>query len=381
MPGTSALTWFLILSAFARGCAAMTGTEAIANGVPAFKPPESSNAGKTLTWMALLLGAMFLGVSFLVTQIGIIPDPTEQETVLSQLTRTIVGVGWFYYVVQFSTALILFLAGNTSYAGFPRLLYILARDRYAPHWFAIRGDRLAFSFGIGALCVAAAALVALFGSNVQSLLPLYAVGVFTSFTLSQSGMVMHWLRERGANWRRSLAVNGTGAVMTAIVTVVIAATKFLEGAWIAIVAGAVLVAVFYVISRHYRVGGQAAQVKHPGATEGRGAAGVGADLKPEPSGTGVAGVRAGSEQARRRGARYGRPRNGGAATCGVDRCGGRRPAGDHRDSVPGDSATTAHLHRQSPGASSRMSRSWSCCPSSCRSTGGKASSTIRPRCD
>ena len=248
----SPLTWALVLSAFARGCTAMTGTEAVANGVPAFRPPESANASRTLAWMAFLLGAMFLGVSLLVTQLGIVPDPTEQETVLSQLTRAIAGTGWFYYLVQFATALILFLAGNTSYAGFPRLLSILAKDRYVPRWFAIRGDRLAFSFGIGALTTAACLLIVVFGSNVQSLLPLYAIGVFTSFTLSQSGMVMHWLRERGSNWRRSLAINGLGAFLTAIVTAVIASTKFLEGAWLAIVAAALLVLVFYLVSGHYR---------------------------------------------------------------------------------------------------------------------------------
>ena len=249
--GTEPLTWFLLLSAFARGCTAMTGTEAISNGVPAFQPPESKNARATLTWMAALLGIMLLGIAFLVTQIGLIPDPTEQETVLSQLTRLVVGDGGFYFVVTLSTTLILFLAANTSYADFPRLLSILARDRFAPRWFALRGDRLAFSMGIFALTLFSCLLLLMFGSNVQDLLPLYAVGVFMSFTLSQSGMVMHWLRERGDHWKRSAVINGVGAAMTAVVTLVIGYTKFAEGAWIAIVAAVILVLVFLQINRHY----------------------------------------------------------------------------------------------------------------------------------
>ena len=249
--GTEPLTLFLLLSAFARGCTAMTGTEAISNGVPAFQRPESQNARATLTWMAILLGSMLLGIAFLVSHIGLIPDPTEQETVLSQLTRLVVGNGPFYFVVTLSTTLILFLAANTSYADFPRLLSILARDRFAPRWFASRGDRLAFSMGIFALTLFSCVLLLVFGSNVQNLLPLYAVGVFTSFTLSQSGMVMHWLRERQANWKRSAVINGVGAVMTAVVTLIIGYTKFLEGAWIAIAAAIILVLFFLRINRHY----------------------------------------------------------------------------------------------------------------------------------
>ena len=251
LAGTEPLGWFLILSAFAKGCTAMTGTEAVSNGVPAFKPPESHNARVTLVWMAAILGTMLLGISILVTTIGLIPDPSEHETVLSQLSRIVVGDGWFYYVITFSTTLILILAANTSYADFPRLLSILARDSFVPRWFGGRGDRLAFTFGIAALTLAACALLIGFGSSVDKLLPLYAVGVFTSFTLSQTGMVVHWWRLRGANWRRSAVVNGTGAIMTAAVTVVIAYTKFAEGAWIVIIIAAALIAQFLMINRHY----------------------------------------------------------------------------------------------------------------------------------
>jgi len=249
--GTAQLGWFLILSAFAKGCTAMTGTEAISNGVPAFQPPESRNARITLLWMAGLLGVMFLGISFLVTHIGLVPEPDESQTVLSQLTRLIAGEGAYYYLVQFATAVILFLAANTSYADFPRLLSILARDRFAPRWFALRGSRLAFTVGISALTLLSIAMLIVYSSSVDRLLPLYAVGVFTSFTLSQAGMVKHWLRLRGPNWRRSAVVNGTGAAATAVVTLVIGGTKFLEGAWIVILVAALLIGLFSLIHRHY----------------------------------------------------------------------------------------------------------------------------------
>jgi hypothetical protein len=239
------------MSAFAKGCAAMTGTEAISDGVPSFKQPEARNAGITLIWMAVLLGGMFLGISFLASQIGIVPDPSEKETVLSQITRLLVGENWYYYLVQFSTAFILVLAANTSYADFPRLLSIIARDRFAPRWFASRGDRLAFSFGIGALTILSVALLAIFRSNVERLLPLYAIGVFTSFTLSQSGMVIHWLRSKETGWRRSIVINGVGASATAAVALIIGATKFADGAWMVILLTPAIVFLFLIIHRHY----------------------------------------------------------------------------------------------------------------------------------
>ncbi len=249
--GTEALTWFLVLSAFAKGCTAMTGTEAISNVVPVFKPPEIRNARITLGMMAGLLAVMFVGISFLASHIGIIPDPTEAETVLSQLTRLTVGDGPYYYLVTMSTTLILVLAANTSYASFPRLLYVMARDRYVPRWFGLRGDRLAFNIGIFALTFFACSLLALFGGNVERLLPLYAIGVFTGFTLSQSGMVLHWLRGKEPNRQRKAAINGLGAVVTAIVALVIAVTKFEEGAWIVILIAPVLIALFMAVHGHY----------------------------------------------------------------------------------------------------------------------------------
>ncbi len=251
LAGTQALTLFLILSAFARGCTAMTGTEAISNVVPIFKAPEVRNARITLALMAGILAVMFVGISFLVTRIGIIPDPTESQTVLSQLTTVVVGRGWYYYVVQFATTLILLLAANTSFISFPRLLYVLARDRYVPRWFGLRGDRLVFSVGITVLALLSILLLLIFSSSVDRLLNLYAIGVFTSFTLSQSGMVVHWLRLRVGGWQWRVAINAVGAVATAVVTVVVAVTKFLEGAWIVILVVPIFIVFFLLVHGHY----------------------------------------------------------------------------------------------------------------------------------
>ena len=249
--GTQALGVFLVLSAFAKGCTAMTGTEAIANVVPIFQPPEARNARITLAWMAGILAVMFVGISFLASHIGIVPDPTETQTVLSQLTHVIVGDGWYYYLVQFATMAILVLAANTSYASFPRLLWVMARDRYVPRWFGLRGDRLVFTVGILTLAVFAIALLLVFGSSVDALLNLYAIGVFTSFTLSQSGMVLHWLRSDDPHRARKVGINGVGAVATAVVTVVIGVTKFLEGAWIVVLLVPIMIALFLAIHNHY----------------------------------------------------------------------------------------------------------------------------------
>ena len=249
--GTEPLAIFLVLSAFARGCTAMTGTEAIANVVPVFKVPEPTNARITLGWMAALLATMFVGISFLATHIGIVPDPDESQTVLSQITHLIVGDSWYYYLVQFATTLILMLAANTSFNSFPRLLYIMARDRYVPRWFGLRGDRLVYSTGIIALAAFSILLLVAFGGSVDSLLNLYAIGVFTSFTLSQSGMVRHWLKGNEPNRVRKAFVNGVGAVVTAMVTLIIAVTKFAEGAWIVIVIAPVLIWLFLWIHSHY----------------------------------------------------------------------------------------------------------------------------------
>jgi amino acid transporter len=250
--GTEALTWVLVLSAFAKGCSAMTGTEAIANAVPSFKAPEAKNAQATLGWMAGLLAVMFVGVSFLVTQIGIVPDPDEGQTVLSQLTRAIVGESWYYYVIQFTTAAILTVAANTCFAGFPWLLNIMARDRYVPSWFGFRGDRLVFSTGMTSLALLSVVLLVAFQGSVDRLLPLYAIGVFTAFTLSQSGMVVHWLKSKEKSRKQKAAINGFGAFTTAVVTLVIGITKFSEGAWIVVVVVPILVLLLLSVHQHYR---------------------------------------------------------------------------------------------------------------------------------
>jgi hypothetical protein len=243
------LTLFVIMRAFAQGCTAMTGTEAISNGVPAFKAPESLNARKTLVAMGLLLGSMFLGLSYLAVQLQVLPS--DDETVISQIGRTVFGAGVLWGALQIATALILILAANTSFADFPRLSSILARDRFLPRLFQFRGDRLAFTTGIVALSLLSIALLVVFNGSLDALIPLYAIGVFTSFTLSQAGMVTHWrkLRERG--WERSAVINGVGAVATAIVTLVIAITKFSEGAWLVILLIPLLIAMFWGIHRHY----------------------------------------------------------------------------------------------------------------------------------
>ena len=190
------LTWFLLLGAFSNGSVALTGTEAISNGIPAFKQPESKNAATTLAWMATLLAVMFVGTSVMSYLYHV--HPRQSETVISQFARTIFTgpMGWFYYVIQGATALILVLAANTAFADFPRLASLLARDRFLPRQFATRGDKLVFSNGIIILAIFSGLLVVAFGGDTSRLIPLYAVGVFLSFTLSQSGMVIHWLKDR-----------------------------------------------------------------------------------------------------------------------------------------------------------------------------------------
>ncbi|HLG70920.1 MAG TPA: APC family permease [Chloroflexota bacterium] len=240
---------FLILRAFASGCTALTGVEAISNGVPAFKPPESKNARATLTWMVVILGVMFAGITILAHQLGIVPN--DQETVVSQIARTVFGTGAMYFVIQMATMLILVLAANTSFADFPRLSSILARDGFMPHQFAHRGERLAFSNGIIALAVFSTILLVAFGGETDALIPLYAVGVFTAFTLSQAGMVVHHARVRQPGWRTARVINGVGAIATAVVTIIIAATKFIYGAWIVLVIVPIFIAIMAAIHKHY----------------------------------------------------------------------------------------------------------------------------------
>ncbi|HEU4920577.1 MAG TPA: APC family permease [Candidatus Limnocylindrales bacterium] len=222
-----AVTVLLILRAFAAGAVALTGTEAIATGVPAFQPPESRNAATTLAVMAGLLGTLFIGITFLAVNFGIthVEEPTRQ-TVISQVAAVVYGAGSIpFFLFQAFTALLLFLAANTSFNAFPRLLAILAQDGFVPRQFSFRGDRLAFSWGIMILATVAAGLIVLFGGETHLLIPLYAVGVFIDFTISQSGMIRHWLRERGPGWSRRLAINAFGAALTGVVAVVVTVAK------------------------------------------------------------------------------------------------------------------------------------------------------------
>jgi amino acid transporter len=251
--GTEALGLLLILRAFASGSVALTGTEAVSNGVPAFKRPEVPNAQTVLVWMGALFATIFLGMSFLAGQIGIIPDPSESETVVSQLTRTLIGVGPFYYVVQFSTAILLLLAANTSFNGFPRLASVLAADRFLPRLFRFRGDRLAFTGGIVVLAIVASLLIVAFEGSVTNLIPLYTVGVFIAFTLSQAGLVRHWWRLRGEErgWRVRAAINTIGTITTGFVALEVAVSKFALGAWMVLILIPVLIAMMWGIRQHY----------------------------------------------------------------------------------------------------------------------------------
>ncbi|HXU87290.1 MAG TPA: APC family permease [Methylomirabilota bacterium] len=248
-PGLEGITLFLVLRAFASGCAALTGVEAVSNGIQAFKPPEAHNARVVMTWLGALLIVLFLGITYLAYDFGI--RPSEHETVVSQLARHIFGRGPVYYEIQAVTMLILLLAANTSYADFPRLASLLAKDRFLARQFANQGDRGVFSNGIIILSGLAVALLIAFGGDTNALIPLYAVGVFVSFTLSQSGMVVRWLRRRQQGWRWRVWVNGIGAFTTGVVMLTIAVTKFAHGAWIVVLLIPAFVAVFVLVHRHY----------------------------------------------------------------------------------------------------------------------------------
>ena len=247
--GTKPLTTLLLLTAFANGCTAMTGVEAVSDGVPAFERPESKNAAATLVTMAVLAIAMFLGITFLAHAYQVMP--TEKESGVSQLARAIFGTTIVYYLVQAATTLILVLAANTAYADFPRLASIVSRDRFLPRQFMNQGDRLAFSNGILVLSAFAALLIIAFKGDTHALLPLYMIGVFVSFTLSQTGMVLHWRKKRTPGWQTSAFINGFGAVVTGIVLVIVAITKTLEGAWIVLLLIPIIIALFKATRRHY----------------------------------------------------------------------------------------------------------------------------------
>ena len=252
---TRPLTTFLLLTAFANGCTAMTGVEAVSDGVPAFRPPEAKNAAATLVTMAVLAIAMFLGITFLAHAYQVIP--TDAESGVSQLGRAVFGKGVLYYLVQAATTLILVLAANTAYADFPRLASIVSRDGFLPRQFMNQGDRLAFSNGIIVLSAFAAVLIVAFRGDTHSLLPLYMIGVFISFTLSQAGMVIHWRQTKEPGWKTSAFINGFGAVTTGVVLIIVAVTKTLEGAWIVLLLIPIIVAVFRATRRHYdHVGAQ-----------------------------------------------------------------------------------------------------------------------------
>ena len=249
LPTVGPLTAFLVLRAFASGAVALTGIEAVADGVTAFKPPEVRNARTVLIVLGGIMISLFLGTTALASLLGVVPR--EEETVVSQMAWQIFGGGALYYYIQTVSMLILILAANTAFADFPRLAFFMARDGYLPRQFGTRGDRLVFSNGIVILGVTAAALVALFNGSTHALIPLYAVGVFTSFTLSQASMVRRWLRIRPAGWWWRVALNGTGAATTGLVLAVVAATKFLDGAWIVVVIVAGLILLLLAIKAHY----------------------------------------------------------------------------------------------------------------------------------
>ena len=251
--GLETLSVLLVLKAFSAGCSALTGVEAIANGVPLFKEPRVVRAKRTELLLGVILGTMLLGLAVLASRWHI--GPRSGQTVLSQIMGDAVGRHWAYYVVSLTITLVLSLAANTSFGGLPVLASLLSRDGYLPHLFALRGDRQVFANGIWALMVMSGALLIAVGGNTNSLIPLFAIGVFTGFTLAQSGLVVHWWKQRPSGWRRRAAVNGLGALLTAVTTVVFLISKFIEGAWVVVVAVPSFVLLFLRIHVYYqRVG-------------------------------------------------------------------------------------------------------------------------------
>jgi amino acid transporter len=242
------VTLWLVLRSFSAGAVAMSGTEAISNGVPVFKPNESKNAAATLTVMASLLAIFFVGVSFLSNHMGLVPG---DQSIVSQVALAVFGQNAIYYIFQIATMAILVVAANTAFADFPRLSSILARDNYMPHVFGNRGDRLAFSSGILFLGAVSGLLLIAFRGNVDSLIHLYAVGVFLAFSMSDTGMVVHWWKTRGKGWKTSILINGADAILTTSILIIVVITKFAFGAWIIVVLIPMIVPVFLAINRHY----------------------------------------------------------------------------------------------------------------------------------
>jgi hypothetical protein len=251
-PAAAAVSWWLLLKVFSSGCTAMTGVEAVSNGVMAFREPTRKNAKTTLTIIIVLLAILLLGIALLCRAYGIgatDPGGSGYESVLSMLTRAVMGHGWFYYVTLASVLLVLALSANTAFADFPRLTRAIAHDDYMPRVFQIRGRRLLYSWGIYVLVALTALLLILFGGVTDRLIPLYAIGAFMAFTLSQAGMVVHWKRRRGSPLR--LAVNGLGAAATGITTLVVLVAKFTDGAWITALLVFVMIVVMRAVKRHY----------------------------------------------------------------------------------------------------------------------------------
>ena len=255
LAGSGALGLFVVLRAFSSGCAALTGVEAISDGVPAFQPPEWRNARTTLTFMIGILAVTFGGITFLAHQFGTYPMEAHEdgyETVISQIARvTFGGTNLAYYYIQFATMAILVLAANTAYSDFPRLAYFLARDRYMPRQFTFRGDRLAYTTGIVTLGLFSAIVLSTYGGNVENLIPLYALGVFTSFTISQFAMFTRWQKRREPGWQSGRIINLAGASATAVVAAVVALTKFTEGAWLTVIIIVGLILMMRAIHTHY----------------------------------------------------------------------------------------------------------------------------------
>jgi amino acid transporter len=253
-PVTTVVSYWLLLKVFASGCTALTGVEAVSNGVKAFREPTVQNARRSLTAIIFLLAVMLAGISYLVKVYGIAatdPGQPGYQSILSMLTAAVFGKGWFYYLTIASILVVLSLSANTAFADFPRLCRAIAQNNYLPHVFGYRGRRLVYTYGIVVLAVLAGCVLIMFGGVTDRLIPLYAVGAFLAFTLSQAGMVMHWLRHRGDQWFKSAVVNGLGAIVTGITTAVVLITKFAEGAWITLLFIPLTIAFFVLVRRHY----------------------------------------------------------------------------------------------------------------------------------
>jgi amino acid transporter len=257
---TVSVTLFLVLHTFASGCTALTGVEAISNGVQIFKPPQARHARQAMRAVAVLMMALFLGTVGLTQYFKVLP--LGEETILSALARHVFGAGWMYYLVQASTLLVLLVAANTSFAGFPRVASILAEDSYLPRQLAYLGDRLVFNNGMLLLASLTGALIVLFGGDTHALIPLFAVGVFVAFTLSQAGMVVHWSHLKGKGWLQKALINGLGALTTMLAFVIIAVSKFLDGAWIVALLIPLIILGFRAVHRHYLEIAEELSVQH-----------------------------------------------------------------------------------------------------------------------